>query len=73
MMLGFLTQIVDFIKLIVSVVINLFESLIFLILEIPRWLTWVISMTAFLPAEIIAFLIFGVLVSVLLLIVGRNT
>lgn len=72
-MLGFLTQIVDFIKLIVSVVINLFESLIFLILEIPRWLTWVISMTAFLPAEIIAFLIFGVLVSVLLLIVGRNT
>lgn len=72
-MLGFLTQIVDFFKLIVSVVINLFHSLIFLILEIPRWLTWTISMTAYLPNQIIAFLIFGVLVSVLLLIVGRNT
>lgn len=72
-MLGFLTQIVDFFKLLVSVIVNLFESLIFLILEIPRWLTWTISMTVYLPSQVIAFLIFGVLVSVLLLIVGRNT
>lgn len=71
-MLGFLTQLVDGFKLLVAVIINVFESLLFLINEIPRWISWTFTMLGYLPYQIVAFITFGMLISIILLIVGRN-
>lgn len=71
-MLEWLSQIGDFLLLIVNVVIMVVSSTLKFLLMIPQWLTFLHLGTAMLPGIIVPFVVAGISLTVVLLILGRN-
>ncbi len=71
-MLEWLSQIGDFLLLIVNVVITFLSSTVKLLTMIPQWLSFLHLGTASLPGIIAPFIICGITLTAVLLILGRH-
>lgn len=70
-MLDWLNQIASFLMMIVNGVIMVIKSMFEFITMVPAWVTLLTGLETNLPSVIAPFIIFGILVSTLLLILGR--
>lgn len=72
-MLDFLTGIVDVILSLLQLVINFIMSLVQLIVLSVQFVAYLTNVLAFFPAPLMAFAGLGISLSVILLLVGRNS
>lgn len=71
-MIKLLISIVNVIGALITFVINTIISLVTLLLNIPTYLTFIVSSINLLPTAIIPFAVATVTISVVLFIIGRN-
>ena len=71
--LDFLSSIGDTLLLIINVVISFFSGLITVVTMIPRFVSLLTIYTASLPSYVVPFITAGILLSVVYLLVGRNS
>lgn len=72
-MLDWLSQIGDFIGLIIDVIIMVVQSTVKFFELLPDWFIFLNTSVFLLPGILVPFVTLGIVVSVVLLIVGRNT
>ena len=71
-MLEWLTQLGDFILMVVNFVVMFLTSTVNFLLKIPRWLTFLQLGTTALPGIIAPFALTGIMLTAILLIIGRH-
>ena len=71
--LDFLSSIGDTLLLIINVVISFFSGLITVVTMIPRFVSLLTIYIASLPSYVVPFITAGILLSVVYLLVGRNS
>lgn len=71
-MLDFLSNIADALFTVFNLLVNMIKGLIQFFMMIPQFIAYLTSVFAYVPAPLVVFLMLGVLISVVLLIVGRN-
>ena len=71
-MTSFFSQVIDFLKVVVGLVINLLSALVTLFTEIPRWLSFSTVLVGYLPSALLSFAILAISLSVLFLLLGRS-
>lgn len=55
-MTSFFSQVIDFLKVVVGLVINLLSALVTLFTEIPRWLSFSTVLVGYLPSALLLLL-----------------
>lgn len=71
-MFDFLSQIVDFLRMVVGLLVNLVSAVADFMVMIPKYIAFINVSTGYLPSVCLSFILFGFFVSLLLLIIGRN-
>lgn len=71
-MLEFLSNIANAIFTVFQLLLNMVRGLVSFFLMIPQFISYLTTVFAYVPAPLVVFLTLGVLISVILLIVGRN-
>lgn len=71
-MLEFLQNIADAIFTVFQLLVNIINGIIQFFVMLPQFTTYLQTVFAYVPSPLVVFLILGVLISVVLLIVGRN-
>lgn len=71
-MLEFLSTLANALFTVFNLLINMVKGLLQFFSMIPQFLAYLETVFAYVPAPLVVFLMMGVLISVILLIVGRN-
>ena len=71
-MTSFFTQVIDFLKVVVGLVINLLSALVTLFFFFSRWLSFSTVLVGYLPSALLSFAILAISLSVLFLLLGRS-
>lgn len=71
-MLDFLQNIADALFTVFQLLVNIINGIIQFFVMLPQFTTYLQTVFAYVPSPLVVFLILGVLISVVLLIVGRN-
>ena len=72
-LLDFLQSIVSFFEMLADFVVNVLTALFQMLTYIPNALSFLVKCSGFVPSIILSFLLAGVSLSLLFMIVGRNT
>lgn len=71
-MLGFLQQIMDGFKVLISLVQSMFSGLVDILTVVPSFVTYTQSLFAWLPSPFSTFCLMGISLSLLFMILGRT-
>lgn len=71
-MTAFFQSVIDFFSMLGAFVKNLVQSLFYLVSLLPKAVTFVTQVTGYVPSFVLAFLLAGVMISIVFMIVGRN-
>lgn len=71
-MLEFLSNIANAVFTVFQLLLNMVRGLVSFFLMIPQFISYLTTVFAYVPSPLVVFLTLGVLISVILLIVGRN-
>lgn len=72
-MLSFLSQIVETIESVVGFLVNVIVSLVRFIAMIPTYTGYVSNLFQWLPIPFLSFAVLGLSITVILVLIGRNT
>lgn len=72
-MFDWLLQIADFLKMVVNIVLMLLSSIVQFFAMLPSWITFLHTGVLLVPSILAPFILLGISLSVVLLIVGRNS
>jgi hypothetical protein len=71
-MLEYLESFFYVLNSLLKLIINLITSVAYSLQQLPLWIAELAVWTAMLPAFVVPFIMYGIAISVVLLIVGRN-
>lgn len=71
-MIEFLSTLANAVYTLFQLLINIVNGILQFFLMLPQFLAYLETVFAYVPAPLVVFLMMGVLISVILLIVGRN-
>lgn len=72
-MVSFFQQVIGFLQFVIDLFLNIFHSLLLLMSEVPKWLAFTLILCDYMPPVLLAFGSLAVLLSILFLVLGRNT
>lgn len=71
-MLDFLSTFANAVYVLFNLLINIVNGILQFFMMLPQFIAYLETVFAYVPAPLVVFLMMGVLISVILLIVGRN-